>query len=369
MRPDPAPLILHVFSSFAVGGVQIRFASVVNHFGTRWRHAIVAMDGDLACRERLDPALDVSFPAVQVRKGDALGNVRRFRRVLRDLRPHALLTSNWGTIEWAMANWVPLVRHVHVEDGFGPEEARGQLRRRVLLRRLLLRRRTVVLPSRTLFKMATDVWRLNPAWLRYVPNGVDLSRFVARPPGEGATPVVGTVAALRGEKNIARLLRAFRLASDGVPGRLVIVGGGPEQGALQALAGELGLDGRVQFTGPVPQPAACYRGFDVFAMSSDTEQMPLSLLEAMASGLPVAATDVGDIRAMLAPANQPFVVQRDDAALAAALRALLLQPGLRVQLGAANRRQAEEQYDQQGMFAAWAGLMDGVSSKAVIPPR
>jgi len=55
------PLILHVFSSFGVGGVQVRFASIVNYFGRRWRHAIIAMDGDLSCRERLEPGLSLQL--------------------------------------------------------------------------------------------------------------------------------------------------------------------------------------------------------------------------------------------------------------------------------------------------------------------
>lgn len=356
---DPTPLILHVFPTFSVGGAQARFASVANHWGTRWRHAVVAMDGITTCRERLDPALSMTFPAVDIRKGDTLGNVRRFRRVLREMRPHALLTSNFGSIEWAIANVLPVVRHVHIEDGFGPDEAQGQIRRRVLMRRALLRRRQVVLPSETLMAIARDTWRLDPRWLLHVPNGVDLGRFAPAARSVNGVPVVGTVAALRGEKNIGRLLRAFRLASDGVPARLVIVGDGPDRPALESLARELGIADRVRFEGAVAQPAALYQQFDVFAMSSDTEQMPLSLLEAMGAGLPVVATDVGDIRAMLPESNGPFVVGRDDAALGTALRTLLQQRDLRHALGQANRMRAEQRFDQRAMFAAWAAVMDG----------
>lgn len=367
-----APLILHVFSTFATGGPQTRFAAIVNHWGSRFRHAVVAMDGNLECRARLDPGLDVQFPAVEVRKGDTLGNARRFRALLRSMRPHALLTNNWGSIEWAMANAVPVVRHVHTEDGFGPEEAGGQLPRRVLMRRMLLRRQQVVVPSRTLWTMATRVWRLDPRRVLHVPNGVDLRRFTVCDPGVPGVPVIGTVAALRAEKNLARLLRAFRIATDGepgrlVPGRLTIVGDGPERPKLEALAAELGIADRVRFTGQTTQPAALYREFHVFALSSDTEQMPLSLLEAMATGLPVATTDVGDVRAMLPDANHPFVMPRDDAALGAALRALLLQPELRRTLGTANRARAEQRFDQRDMFAAWAGLMDGTAAPSAPP--
>ncbi len=354
-----APLLLHVYSTFAVGGPQVRFAALANRFGREFRHAIVAMDGNTACRERLDPGLDVTFPQVEIRKGDTLGNRRRFRAVLAAMRPDALVTSNWGSIEWAMANTPTLVRHLHVEDGFGPEERDRQQPRRVWTRRLLLRRATVAVPSQVLFRLATEVWRLPRGHVHYVPNGIDLARF-AVPRQANDVPVIGTVAALRPEKNLGRLIRAFAAVRAQRPCRLVIAGGGPERAGLETLAGELGVAADVTFPGHVADTPALYAGFDVFALSSDTEQMPLSVLEAMAAGLPVAATDVGDVRAMLAPENGAQVVAQDEALLAAALAALLEDIPLRGLLGAANRRRGEAAFDQEVMFAAWHALFRGV---------
>jgi glycosyltransferase involved in cell wall biosynthesis len=358
------PLLLHAFSSFAVGGAQVRFAAIANRYPGAWRHAIVAMDGNLECRERLSPDVEVSFPEIDIRKGDTLGNVRRFRRVLRELRPHALVSGNWGAIEWAIANAWPVVRHIHTEDGFGPDEGgRRQLPRRVLMRRIFLRRSTVVLPSRTLWRLATEVWRLDPARLLYIPNGIDLARFAAPAAADREEPVIGCVAALRAEKNLPRLLRAFRLVTEEIPARLVIVGDGPERAKLEALAGTLGIGERVRFTGHVAEPQQLYRGFDIFALSSDTEQMPMTVLEAMAAGLPVAATDVGDIKDMLAAGNRDFITPPDDAALAGALVSLLRQPALRRAVGAANRTRAERDYDQEAMFRAWRALFDGAGHR------
>ena len=125
------------------------------------------------------------------------------------------------------------------------------------------------------------------------------------------TPVIGTVAALREEKNISRLMHAFAMLP---AGRLVIVGDGPQRPALEALAASLGVAERVCFAGHHLDTAAFYAQFDIFALSSDTEQMPLSVIEAMASGLPVVSTDVGDVRLMVASENIPFVTGLDDAA-------------------------------------------------------
>jgi len=209
--------------------------------------------------------------------------------------------------------------------------------------------------------IALRIWRLDARRVRYVPNGVDLARFAApvdAAPHEGP-PVVGTVAALRPEKNIGRLLRAFAAARTGSGARLVIVGDGPERPGLEALARSLGVQDSVRFAGHLPAPDEAYRGFDVFAMSSDTEQMPLSLLEAMAAGLPVAATGVGDIAALLAEPNRRFVTPLEDEALSGALGELLADAALRRELGRANRARAEAEFDQPRMFRAYEELFIG----------
>jgi glycosyltransferase involved in cell wall biosynthesis len=359
--------ILHVFSTFAVGGPQVRFCTLADRLGPGLHHDVVAMDGNTACRERVAPGVSIDFPGVAIKKGDTLGNVRRFARVLRTRRPDLLVTYNFGAIEWAIANLFARRPHVHIEDGFGPEERSRQLLRRVLLRRLALRRATVALPSRTLWRIATQTWRLDPVRVRYLPNGIFLPRFAADGPAPGwpgagsqiEGPVIGTVAALRAEKNLSRLLRAFALVRRDHSARLVIVGDGPERPGLEALAATLGLTS-VIFAGHTEDTPRAYRGFDIFALSSDTEQMPMSVLEAMAAALPVAATDVGDVAAMLADENRPFVVPPEDAALAEALKTLLGAPALRAAVGAANRARAEQEYDEAAMLRAYAALFGAV---------
>jgi glycosyltransferase involved in cell wall biosynthesis len=357
-----SPLLLHVFASFATGGPQVRFARLANRFGRQFRHAVVAMDGQHEARALLDPGLDVRFPQVGVRKGDTRGNLCRFRAALRDIAPDLLVTSNWGSIEWAVARIGTGVPHLHMEDGFGPEERARQVARRVFARRLLLRRATVVLPSRLLWRIATETWRLPQSSLRLLPNGIDVDRFAAARPRRTVKPVViGTVAALRPEKNIARLIRALARLPAPMKTRLVIVGDGSERPALQALAAAEGVGAQVEFVGHRADPAPLYAGFDIFALSSDTEQMPLSVLEAMASGLPVAATDVGDVAAMLDPANRPYVVAREDGALADALAGLAARSDLRASLGAANRARAEAEFAETDMVAGWRDLFAGLA--------
>lgn len=364
---DPAsPLVLHVFSTFSVGGPQVRTAALINRFAGMFRHQILAMDGNIACRERIDAGIDVTYPELSFRKGDTWDNIRRFRRFLRQTRPDVLVTSNWGTIEWSLANLPLVVRHVHMEDGFGPEEREVQIPRRVWTRRLALRRSCVVVPSRLLRRIATETWRLPERRIRYVPNGVDTTRFApneilapATPDWPGTGPVIGTVAALRAEKNLTRLLHAFRQVVEVLPARLVIVGDGPERPGLEATAQLLGIGAQVHFAGHMAETQHAYGKFNLFALSSDTEQMPLSVLEAMAAGLAVASTDVGDVGQMVAAENAGYIVAKEATGLAGAMLTLLRDPQLRGRIGTANRAKAVREFDQEAMFATYAALYGG----------
>jgi glycosyltransferase involved in cell wall biosynthesis len=350
--------VLWVFPGFGVGGAQVRFAALANRLGPAWRHSVVSLNGETACREKLDPALAVAFPACGHRAGHMVAAALHARGFLRAARPDAVVTSNWGAIEWAMGARLAGLRHVHTEDGFGPEERATQIPRRVLTRRLALRGSTVVVPSRTLLDLATTTWRLPARRLRLIANGIDLARFtdappMPPPPGEG--PVIGTVAALRPEKNIARLLGAFARLRATRPARLVIVGDGPDRAALEGRAATLGIARDTLFAGHSTQSERWLAAMDVFALSSDTEQMPLSLIEAMATALPAVSTDVGDVARMLAPANAPFVTAADDAALAHALSRLLAADPRAI--GQANRAKARADYDLDTMVGAYAALL------------
>ena len=169
--------------------------------------------------------------------------------------------------------------------------------------------------------------------------------------------LVGTVGALRAEKNIGRLMRLFTKLKAEPPVRLVIVGNGPEREALEALAGDLGIADRVTFAGEVADPERIVKQFDIFALTSDTEQMPYCLIEAMATGLPVVATDVGDVAAMLPAANQPFVAPPEaETLLAAQLQRLAERPDLRKTIGDLNRRHARKRFDRQAMLERYHQL-------------
>jgi glycosyltransferase involved in cell wall biosynthesis len=172
-------------------------------------------------------------------------------------------------------------------------------------------------------------------------------------PGE---VLIGTVATLRPEKNLGLLIEAFaRLPKAAV--RLFVIGAGPELERLRELARRAGVADRVVFFGHTREPERILRALDIFAMSSNTEQMPIGLLEAMACGLPVAATDVGDIRRMVADDNRKLITPAGDpGALAASLRKLIEDTGARAWLGSGNLAKVRAEYDQTLMFERYAKL-------------
>lgn len=353
--------LLHVFPTFAVGGSQMRFAQLVRLHGARYRHTVLSLDGNYDMAGRLG-AFPITYPKLEFDKRKTLASWRLFRRTLRDIKPDVLLTYNWGAVEWALVNrFAPQIPHLHIEDGFGPEEAQRQLRRRVWTRRLALtgRQTKVILPSRNLERIAREIWSLPAGQVRYLPNGVDCARFAAPSRRDAQGPlVIGTVASLRKEKNIARLIEAFsEVSSQRVAGslELLIVGGGGERHALENLARQRGAP--VRFAGQTNEPEKFLPQMDIFALSSDTEQMPLSLLEAMAAGLPVVATAVGDVRQMVAAENRDYVVPVRGDAFASALARLIDDKDARQALGRANEKKARESFDENVMAARYAELI------------
>lgn len=382
---------LHVFATLGAGGPQVRAMQLLRHLGPGIEHVLVAMDGCTDVLAQAPAGVPVRVLHAPAR-GGVLANVKALQALLAAERPDLVLTYNWGAIEaaWAARRLrLPLVHH---EDGFLPDEAQRRHARRSWLRWWVLKGTPVVVPSAVLQGIAVREWGLRARDVHHLVNGVDLARFVPRdaldvvvggrgtaagspaartepnasaggasaapsavgrhgerpqPAGAAATPtrplVIGTVGGLRPEKDHATLLAAF--AQCPATTQLQIVGGGPLADDLRAQAAQLGIAERVQFVGPVADTAPCYAQFDVFALSSRTEQLPLVLLEAMACGLPVAATDVGDVRATLPFESGPCVAPPGDVdALASALKLLLGNAGLRRALGQKHRAVVEERF-------------------------
>jgi len=355
-------LLLHAFSTFKLGGPQARLVELANHFGARYRHVVMAMDGNYEAGERLHRTVPWEALRLPVQRGGALANRALFRRILKARKPDLLITYNWGAIEWAAANLPGVVPQVHAEDGFGPEEVMRQLPRRVWTRRVLLgwARVPVIVASRNLERIAVEQWRLSASRVHFIANGVPVSderRTVHETPPGRLT--IGTVAGLRAEKNLGRLLRAFALVRKRHAARLVIVGDGPERMALEALARDLGIADDVEFAGYSNDPLAWLRTFDLFALASNTEQLPISMLEAMACGVPVAATMVGDVAGIVPRVAHAALAPAEDGAFAQMLLRVIDRRADWPAWVAAGLEQIRRHYRPEHMRGRWQRVFDG----------
>lgn len=365
------PRILHVFPSFEVGGAQRRLVSLINRRQGRFTHSVYAMNG---CYDALALVRDISVPKDDLPRFPDKGGfaaMRECAHLLDDYAPDLLVTYNWGSVEWDLSSLLgkrcPVV---HVQDGFGPDEAAGQKLHRHLVRGFAYRRAdAVVVPSRTLETIARKSWHIRPDKLHYIPNGIDVERFIC--PADPKTMaefglhsgdrIIGTVAALRPEKNVGKLIEAFSQISDLYPAvKLVIVGDGVGMKALRMLADRIGLYDKVIFTGNLEHPETLLPAFELFALSSDTEQMPISVIEAMAAGLPVVSTDVGDVAQMVSRQNEPYIQDVTAGALARNLSALLDKKDTARRIGAANQAKAKRDFTLEGMIDQYDALFMSV---------
>ena len=347
--------ILHVFSSLELAGSQRRFIEYLEHTATDFHHTVYAMDGNYEALLHTDKARKVSEDEQLVKKGNTFKASLQCRKLLKRFSPDLLITYNWGATEWALANrFLPICPMIHIQDGFTEDEVYAERRRRVFLRQVSYRScKYVIVPSRALEKLVKWSWKLPEGILRHVPNGIDIARF--QKPAKAdlvqafsidtKRPIVGTIAGLRPEKNVGRLIEAFSHVEDHIEGvQLVIIGGGIGMAALKMLAGRVCKPGSVILTGNLSEPEHILPTFDVFSLSSDTEQMPLSVIEAMAAGLPVVSTDVGDIAQMVSDENRPYVAGSKASTLSAGITELLASPEKAKSIGAVNRTKAEDTY-------------------------
>ncbi len=302
-------------------------------------------------------------------RGVRIGHVT-FAAVYRALQDFDLVLSyNWGAMDAVLARRLfagvlrlpPLVHH---EDGFNEDEAAGLKPSRNWFRRIALPGASaLVVPSKRLETIALHTWRQPQRRVRLIANGINCAAYIDKPrpdvlPGLVKRPGekwVGTLAGLRPVKNLPRLVRAFATLPE--DWHLVILGEGPERDAIAAQAQWSGVAERVHLPGFVADPSRAVGLFDIFALSSDSEQCPISVVEAMAAGLPVASPAVGDVANMVSAENGGNITPPgNEAALGRALSDLACDLNLRTRIGAANRAHAQAHFDENAMISSYRAV-------------
>lgn len=370
-RAEPAPAALHVVHgvlSMDLGGLERLVLALTEHGRARgYRVGIVCIDqpGRLADDAR---ALGAELHSLDL-DGHRDTATARAAPLFATLKPDVLHTHQVGAL-WHLGRAARAnggIGIVHTEHSDHATLASGLGNR---LRSRLWWRRTAALP--TAFCCVSDDiarsvrrWRTVPGGkVSVVDNGVDTALYADRALRDttrarlGFAPddvVIGTVGRLNEVKRQDLLLRAFaRLAETHPRARLLLVGDGPERAALETLSAELGTAARVVFAGYQSRTQDFLAAMDVFALTSRHEGLPLALLEAWASGLPVVSSAVGGIPQVVRSGDNGLLFDSgNDAALTHALAKLIDEPALAARLAASGRDTVHGTYSLQRTVARY----------------
>lgn len=377
---QPSPLIAHVIFRLGVGGLENGLVNLINHIpADRYRHAIVCLTRAFEFRKRiLRP--DVAIHELDKQDGQDPAVHLKLWRLFRSLGPAILHTRNLGALDSAFAARAAGVRrHVHGLHGWDVTDLHGTSRRYALLRRVcdpLVNRYIAV--SRDLERWLTEDLNVRSAKVTQIYNGVDTERFrparsgenrrAVLPPGFAADDsfVVGWIGRMDAVKNPLALIdaAAHLVDSDAEARRrlrLVMVGPGPLAAQAAERVRAARLDTHCWMPGPRDDVPEVLRALDLFVLPSLNEGISNTILEAMASAVPVIATAVGGNGELLANGETGALVPVGDAGAMAGAVAGYLHDRARLQRhGAAARARIERDFSLVAMVERYLETYDGL---------
>ncbi len=372
----PRPLVIHVVYSFDVGGLENGIVNLINRMPPeRFRHMVVALTHCAPAFAQRIQRHDVEFVSLHKPAGHGIKLFPRLFRLFREHKPAIVHTRNLAALEMVVPAWLARVPvRIHGEHGWDNSDLEGSNRTYRLVRRAYSPFVSAyVALSRRIESYLTDEIGVGAGRVRRICNGVDTERFTPAA-GRASIPgspfndpdlvVFGTVGRLQAVKDHANLIRAFALLLERRPeaarrARLMIVGGGALDAALQAQIAAARLEAYVWLAGERSDVPAMTRGIDIFVLPSLAEGISNTLLEAMATGLPVIATDVGGNAELVVDAHTGTLVpSADPGRLADAMQALLDDPARAAAFGRAGRERVQSQFSLDAMVRAYLSLYD-----------
>jgi len=366
------PSVLHVVLSLDCGGLEhvvVQLCERAREEGRRVGVVCLEREGDLATQAT---ATGATVTCLDKKPGLQWSLRGRLRRLLAEWRPDVVHTHQIGALFYAGPAAKRLgVPTVHTEHG---KHYGKSLKLRVLARYAAKHcdRYVGVAPDVTQHAIDHKITR-RPKTASIV-NGVDVDRFDAARDAIESTRnslgipqtsrIVGTVGRLEEVKNYRLLLRAFaRVAAELDAAWLLFVGDGSQSNVLRSLAIELGVADRVHFAGYHNDTAPLVAAMDAFCLTSDSEGLPLSLLEAMAARTPVAVSAVGGIPGVVRDGENGLLIPRGDENRAAeAIRRVLTESPLADRLSGAAYRDVRQSYSFDSMANAYASLYREVAA-------
>lgn len=292
--------IAHLVYSFNVGGLERVIVNLINSCNDDdVRHVIICQVPEFELAAQVPDT--VKLYSLDKKPGNDISSHIRLFQLLRKIRPDVLHTYNFGTFEYQITAFLAGVKvRVHAEHGRDGEYDAKVRRRRSIVRRIVLPfLHHFIVVSPDLFSWAKDTLKLREPKLQFVYNGIDVAAFECdRNMQAKSTYTFIAVGRLAEVKNHGFLIDAFDALRKQMPDknmRLQVVGDGPCRAALTSKIQSLQLEDCVQLLGARDDIPQLLCEADTFVLSSTYEAMPMTLLEAMASGLPVISTRVGGV--------------------------------------------------------------------------
>lgn len=350
--------ILHVVPGLQPGGMELAMARIIGALSADGMcHSIACLKGDPEIADRLPRQTKIyCFDA----KPNEPQLPFRLARLVRDIGPDVIHSRNWGA--WPdmavgrLLAWPP-VPFIYSFHGLGVA-GYMPLRRRLASKILVHLTTHLFTVSRQSRAMLVEHWGWPEHRTSVIPNGVDTQRFYPNPQPRGRRPVIGSVGNLRTVKNHALILHACaRLMREGADVEIRIAGEGDQREPLTALAASLGLEKCLHLPGRVDDIPGFLNTLDVFVLSSDSEQHPNALNEAMACKVASIGTRVGCVDDLLDGGRcGKIIAPNDEEGLARALREILHDETLRAKLAAAGLEHVQKHYSLDVMLRHYRKL-------------
>ena len=384
---DGRPLVLHVMFRFDTGGLENGVVNLINCMDAgAYRHAVLALTEVTGFRHRIKRE-DVEFIALGKSPGHTLWQYPRLLMLFLRLKPAIVHTRNLGALEVVIPAWAARVRaRVHGEHGRDVGDLTGSNRKHQWLRRLY---RPFVSHyfalSRDLANYLVKKVHVPVGRLTQVYNGVDSDRF--RPPEAAVASIddcpfdpaahwiIGTVGRMQAVKDQVTLARAFVRALSLAPElrqtlRLVLIGDGPLRSECAAVLESAGLADAAWLPGERSDIPSVLRGLHCFVLPSLAEGISNTILEAMASAVPVIATDVGGNADLVVHGQTGEIVPAGDPEqLAASILRLARTPDIARQMGQRGRKVAIAKFSMKAMVSTYQARYDALLGIRTVAPE
>lgn len=372
------PLIVHVIYRLSMGGMENGLVNLINRMSAeRYRHVIVCIDNYTDFRYRINRD-DVEIYALHKKPGHDFGVYWRFWKLLRQLKPAIVHTRNLGALEFQLTAFLAGVPHrVQSEHGRDTTDLKGDKRKYLVFRRLInpFVSRHIAL-SKDLEQWLLQQVGVNRARLCQIYNGVDTERFVPVAkrrslPVEGfATDdsiVIGTIGRMQGEKDQLTLVRAFitlitRMNDGRKKLRLIIIGDGDLRQSALKLLKDAQAENLAWLPGNRDDAPQLMQAMDIFVLPSLIEGISNTILEAMATGLPVIATAVGGNPELVEGGNTGMLIgSADPEIMANAIAQYIDSPDMRHRHGRAGRQRVEKFFSMASMVTSYMKTYDDMT--------